>query len=173
MRITIKILRGLLTVLLCAVLLLNLWMLIQQVVLKKEAPEFLGYSQYVVTSGSMEPSFSAGDMILVKRQEEYGLLDVVAFRDSHGSTVTHRIVGSVSGQFITRGDANNTEDSELLPPENIIGKVRTVLPGVGKIALFFRSPLGLLTLLAVGLLLIKLPDWAGALKRKAEGRHAQ
>lgn len=170
MKVTIKILRGLLTAVLCVVLLLNIWMLVQQTVLKKEAPEVLGYSQYIVTSGSMEPSMSPGDLILIKSQESYGLGDVVTFRDSRGETVTHRIMGSVSGQFITQGDANNTEDGELLPPERILGKLRLVLPGAGGVLMFLRSPLGILVLLVVGVLLIKLPDWIGTAKDK--GRHS-
>lgn len=173
MKIVIHILRGILAVLLGAVILLNVWMLVQQSVMGKSTPQVFGYSQYIVTSGSMEPSFSAGDMILVKEQEEYNLGDVVTFLDPQGATVTHRIVGRVSGQFITQGDANNVEDQDLLPPGNILGKVQTVLPGAGSAAMFLRSPLGLLVLLAVGVLLIKLPDWAGALKTKVEAKHAQ
>ncbi len=173
MKVLIKILRGIFTVLLCVVLLFNIWMLVQQHVLKREAPEALGYSQYIVTSGSMEPTLSVGDMILVKGEKRYKLGDVVTFQNPGGSAVTHRIMGSVSGQFITQGDANNAEDQELLSPENIIGKVQVVLPGVGSAALFLRTPLGLLILLAAGLLLIKLPDWAGTLKTRAKGKHAQ
>lgn len=173
MKLTIKILRVLLTVLLCAVILLNGWMLIQQTVLKRETPELFGYSQYIVTSGSMETTFSAGDMILVKAQDEYSLLDVVTFRDSSGATVTHRIVGRVGEQFITQGDANNTEDQELLSPENILGKVQAVFPGMGSVVMFLRSPVGLILLILIGILLIKLPDWAGALKTRAEGKHSQ
>lgn len=172
MRVMIKIIRGLLTLILCAVILLNGWLLVQQRMLKKDAPEVFGYSQYIVTSGSMEPSIHAGDLILIKAQGSYQLGDVVTFLDGGGAAVTHRIMGSVSGQFITKGDANNTEDNDLLPPENIVGKLALVLPGAGEAVLFLRSPLGLLILLAAGVLLIKLPDWAGALKTKTRGKHA-
>lgn len=179
MRIMIKVIRVLLAVVLCAVILLNGWMLVQKAFLHRDAPEIFGYSQYIVTSGSMEPLLPTGAIILVKEQPEYGLGDVVAFR-SGGAVITHRLVGTVSGQFITQGDANNTEDPELLAPENILGKVQCVVGGpravavaIGKMTLFFRTPLGLLLLLAVGLLLIKLPDWVGALKTRAEGRHAR
>lgn len=172
MKVMIKILRGVLAALLCVVILLNVWMLVQQAVLKREAPRVFGFSQYIVTSGSMEPSFSPGDMILVKSREKYKLGDVVTFRSQSGETVTHRIVGSVSGQFITQGDANDTEDEDLLPPGNILGRLELVLPGMGSAANFLRSPLGLLVLLAAGVLIVKLPDWAGALKSKAKGKHA-
>lgn len=173
MRAMIKILRGALTAILCVVLLVNVWLLFQQAVLKKEAPQVLGYSHYIVTSGSMEPEFSAGDLVLVKSEDSYQLGDIVTFTDSVGAVVTHRITGRVDGQFITKGDANNTEDGELLAPENIIGRLQCVLPGVGSVVLFLRSPLGLLILIVFGVLLIKLPDWAGVLKTKARGRHAE
>ena len=168
MRVMIKVLRGVLTAVLCAVLLLNIWMLVQQTVLKREAPQVLGYSQYVVTTGSMEPNFSVGDLILVKAQDTYELGDVVTFHDESGATVTHRIMGTVGGQFITKGDANNTEDNELLPPERIIGKLWRVLPGMGFAIEFLRSPLGILLLLVVGVLLIKLPDWIGNVRERGK-----
>lgn len=157
----------------CVVLLFNVWMIIQQTVLGKTAPEVFGYSQYIVTSGSMEPEFSAGDMVLVKSEDAYNLGDIVTFTDADGSVVTHRITGSVEGMFITKGDANNIEDADLLAPENIIGKLQLVLPQVGNAMLFLRTPLGILCLLAVGLLIIKLPDWTGTLKTKARGKHAE
>ena len=173
MRVMIKVLRGLLTAVLCAVLLLNIWMLVQQTVLKREAPEVLGYSQYIVTSGSMEPNISVGDLILVKAQEQYELGDVVTFHDPAGATVTHRIMGKVSDQFITQGDANNTEDGDLLPPERIIGKLQLVLPGMGYAIEFLRSPLGILLLVAAGVLLIKLPDWIGNVRDRDKGQRYQ
>lgn len=166
MKVMIKVLRGVLTALLCVLLVLNIWMLVQQTVLKREAPQVLGYSQYIVTTGSMEPSLSPGDLIFVKAQETYELGDVVTFYDNGGATVTHRIMGKVSGQFITQGDANNTEDSELLPPEQIIGKLQMVLPGMGYFIDFLRSPVGIVILIFVGILLIKLPDWIGASKEQ-------
>ncbi len=172
MRIAIKILRGVITALLLFVIGINLWMLVQQTVFKKDPPEIFGYSQLVVTSGSMEPAFSAGDLIVIQQKEAYGLGDVVTFRDSSGALVTHRIVGSTEGRFITKGDANNVEDRDLLLPENIVGGLVTYLPALGRLMLFLRTPLGLCVLLVVGLLLIELPRLTGSLKRRGKGRHA-
>ncbi len=175
MKIAIKILQIILALVLCCALLFNLWMLTQQLVLKRDAPELFGYSQYIVTSGSMEPLFSPGDMILIKEQEEYELGDIITFRSSQNQTVTHKIVGKVEGKFITKGEANNVEDDELLPPENILGKLQVVLPGVGNVVIFLRSPLGILILVVAAVLLIGLP-WLldGAKnKEKPRGRHAQ
>lgn len=173
MRVMIKFLRGVLAAILCVVLCFNIWLLIQQTVMKKQAPEVFGYSQYIVTSGSMEPEMAVGDLVLVKSESEYKAGDVVTFIESSGAVVTHRIIGTVEDMFITKGDANNTEDGELLLPENIVGKVQLVLPGAGNAVAFLRSPLGLLIIIVAGFLLIKLPDWTGTLKTKARGRHAE
>lgn len=172
MKATIKVLRALLAVLLIAVIGLNLWMLVQQSVFHQDPPELLGYSQLVVTSGSMEPAFSAGDMIVIRQEEDYGLGDIVTFRLDGGELVTHRIVGSVEGSFITKGDANNTEDDALLAPENIVGKLVTCIPAVGSFLLFLRTPVGLFVLVVVGFLLIELPALLGA-RRQEKGRHAK
>lgn len=172
MRIAIKILRGIIAAILLAVIAANLWLGIQQSVLHRDPPELFGYSQLVVTSGSMEPEFSAGDVILIKEQDSYKLGDVVTFRDVSGALVTHRLVGRTQGQFITKGDANNVEDQELLPPERIVGGLVTYIPAVGQALLFLRTPLGLLLLVLVGFLLIEAPTLLGAMRKRGNGRHA-
>lgn len=172
MRLAIKILRGIITALLFLVVGVNLWLGIQQTVLHKDPPEIFGYSQLVVTSGSMEPEFSAGDVILIKAKDSYELGDVVTFRDNAGQLVTHRLVGRTEGMFVTQGDANNVEDDDLLAPGNIVGGLVTYIPAVGRLLLFLRTPFGLLLLVAVGILLIELPALAGALGKKRKGRHA-
>lgn len=172
MKIVIKVLRGVIIAVLTAVILANMWLLIQQKLLKRDPPGIFGYYHFIVTSGSMEPTFSAGDLVIARERESYRPGTVVTFRDGEGSLVTHRIVGTVEGSFITQGDANNVQDRELLSPDRIVAEVVTYIPGAGSIILFFRSPLGILVLLAVGVLLVEMPSWTGALRRKAKGKHA-
>lgn len=172
MKIAIKILRGIITVLLLAIVTANLWMGVQQSLLHRDPPSIFGYSQLVVTSGSMEPEFSAGDVILIRQGDSYELGDVVTFRDPAGALVTHRLVGRVDGMFVTKGDANNVEDEELLSPDDIVGKMVTYIPAMGQALLFLRTPLGLLLLIVVGFLLIELPTLTGVFREKERGRHA-
>lgn len=172
MKIVIKVLRGILTVFLFLIVAVNLWMAAQKAFFHKDPPQLLGYSQLVVTSGSMEPAFSAGDVILIHEESSYQPGQVVTFRDLQGELVTHRIVGTVEEKFITQGDANNTQDEELLTPDRIVGALVTYIPGVGSALLFFRTPLGIIVLALLGLLLIELPNWVGAFRKKGKGRHA-
>lgn len=172
MKAAINVLRAIVALLLTAVIGVNLWMLLQQSVFQKDPPEIFGYSQLVVTSGSMEPAFSAGDLIVIREADDYDLGDIVTFRLSGGELVTHRIVGSVEGSFITKGDANNTEDDDLLAPAQIVGKLVTYIPVVGSFLLFLRTPAGLLVLVVLGFVLIELPVLLGA-RRQEKGRHAR
>lgn len=171
MKTAIKVLRGVIATLLAVLIGANLWMLVQQTVFHKDPPELFGYSQLVVTSGSMEPAFSAGDMIVVHAEDEYALGDIVTFRNESGSLVTHRIVAITEGGFVTKGDANNVEDEELLTAESIVGKLVCCVPMIGSFLLFLRTPVGVGALVIVGFLLVELPALLGTVREK--GRHAK
>ena len=64
--------------------------------------------------------------------------------------VTHRIV-SISAdrsEFVTKGDANNTED-EPISADQIIGQYSGRIPKVGDFALFLQKPLGMVIFIGV------------------------
>lgn len=164
MKIILKALRIVITVLLCVLILANIWLLAARFIFHEDLPKLFGYSQAIVVSGSMEPTFSAGDMIIFREEEGCGVGDVVIFRQD-GVFVTHRIVAETEGGFITRGDANNTEDSETLDPTQIEGVLTAIVPGVGGVLSFLRTPLGILILILTGILLIEGPNIATALKK--------
>ena len=49
--------------------------------------------------------------------------------------MTHRIVAVLKDErsFITRGDANNTNDPSTVPFGNVVGKAELCLPGIGAV----------------------------------------
>lgn len=173
MKWTIKLLRGLIIAVLSLVIAMNLWLLIDQAVLKHDPPQIFGYSQLIVTTGSMEPSIRPGDVVIIREMDSYQMGDVVTFRDPEGSLVTHRIVGQNSEGFITKGDANNVEDDRLLKREQVVGGLVACLPMIGGLMLFLKSPLGILVLVVTGFLLIELPVWLAGRDEKTEGKHAK
>ena len=140
-----------LTALLCLILAANGWLMISRLWLGKQIPSVLGFAPIYVLSGSMEPTFSAGDMILIHKSPQYKPGDVVTFW-SGGELVTHRIIGEGPDGFIVKGDANNVRDEETIREKNIEGKVVAVLPFVWKIREFFRRPQGILLLVFAVLL---------------------
>lgn len=151
----LSIFRGMTVLFLALLLLLNLWLLASRFLLHKDLPKLFGYSHAVVLSGSMEPTFSPGDLLVFQEKERYHVEDVVVFRQG-SSLVTHRIVAETPDGFFTQGDANNTEDQDLLDPTQIEGILVWILPEVGNVMTFLISPLGILTLIMTGFLLIKL-----------------
>ncbi len=111
-------------------------------------PRLFGYQIYSVVSGSMEPAIPVGSLVYIKAQEPENVQegDVIAFygaRDS-ASIITHRVVENrvLMGEFITKGDANQTEDMNPIPYDHFIGKVTRSIPRVGGVAEIFTSRQG-------------------------------
>jgi len=138
---------------LALVLAASVWLILSKFWLKQEIPSVFGYSPIYVLSGSMEPVFSAGDMIIIHPQSQYEPGDVVTFY-SEGELVTHRIIGESLEGFTVKGDANNVQDEELVKAREIVGKQVLVLPHIGSIALFFRTGKGMMLLSAVVLVAV-------------------
>ena len=118
-------------------------------------PTVLGVAPMVVLSGSMsgtaEDHIEVGDLIFTKQADldQLKVGDVVAFMDG-SIVVTHRIV-SISAdrsEFVTKGDANNTED-EPISADQIIGQYSGRIPKVGDFALFLQKPLGMAVFIGI------------------------
>lgn len=76
---------------------------------------------YCVQTGSMEDNIHVGDYVLIYKKDNYNVGDVVTYqKDDY--FITHRIIRRENNEFITKGDANNTED-EKINLNKIIGKV--------------------------------------------------
>lgn len=79
-------------------------------------PRLFGYEIYSVVSGSMEPAIPVDSMVYIKKEapEDMKKDDVIAFYGARDSSaiITHRVVENriVMGEFITKGDANQTEE---------------------------------------------------------------
>lgn len=112
------------------------------------APRLFGYHIYSVISGSMEPEIPTGSLVYIKEAvpEEIQEGDVIAFYGAMDSNaiITHRVVENrvLMGEFITKGDANQTEDMNPIPYDNFIGIVVRSIPKVGQIAQLFTSQTG-------------------------------
>lgn len=148
-----KILYAAMAATLTVLLTVNLLSLGMRVLGHTDHPELFGWSQALVLTGSMEPAISAGDLILIHRENGYRVGDIITYAEGEAS-VTHRIVEETEEGYRTRGDANHGRDQEPVARDQVYGKVAAVIPGVGKIALFFRGNRGrlLLAVFAAGLI---------------------
>ena len=94
-----------------------------------------GYTPASITSGSMQPKLRPGDVVIAVGDGGSGIETgtIVVFEDpSRGDLVTHRIVGvNDDGSYVTKGDANGVNDAEAVPPENVRGVGKWVVPYVG------------------------------------------
>ena len=125
-----------------------------------QLPMPLGFGIAEVLSDSMYPTIKTGDVVIIVPQDEYQVGDIVAFQDDN-MVVTHRIVGvHENGDFITQGDANNTEDTHnndlALKEIYIYGKVVKTFEGIGPVVRVIKSPVVSVLLLIVAALLFIL-----------------
>ena len=97
----------------------------------------------VVLTGSMEPTLSPGDLVVVSPERATSIRpgDVITFaRPQHrGETLTHRVVQVRSASValpgrlavVTRGDANRTTERWTIPRDGTVGRLRAHVPGLG------------------------------------------
>lgn len=145
---------------LAIILLINLYNLAMRNIRHIDMPMLGGWGYAVVVSGSMEPAISVNDVVFIKAQPSYGRGDVITFIDQDSPSkalVTHRIARVEKDGFVTKGDANNTEDHGFVKLSDVQGKVRYVLPYVGATLLIAQTPRGVLLLILLALLFIELP----------------
>lgn len=160
-----KYLGWLLSAVAATVLIANVYTICVRLFTDDPQPDIFGWSWAVVVSGSMEPEIHTDDLVIVRDTGTYEIGEVVSFWDGN-AVVTHRIIGQTSDGFITKGDANNTSDTDPCPPENIVGEVAYVIPGVGTVIGYLRSPLGILGLILCALLLFVVPHALEENKKK-------
>ena len=113
-----------------------------------------GYGTAVVMSGSMEPTLSVGDMVVIRQEETYATGDVVVYQ-SRDSLVIHRIVSIGEDLFTARGDANNTDDDPIAL-RYIKGRLVMAVPFVGKLLQVLKSTPVVLVILVAAVMLMEL-----------------
>lgn len=151
-------------------LICNMVIIIKGSVNPEKPPSVFGITPMVVLSGSMsgtaEDHIEAGDLVFVGKADADKLVvgDIIAFMEE-GSTVvvTHRIIDIQQDDnggrlFITKGDANNTEDELPVTEDNLVGIFKLRIAKVGDFALFLQTPLGMILFIGVPLLAFIIYD---------------
>ena len=137
-----------------------------------------GLTPLVVQSGSMEPTVSAGSLLVNETTPAADLRrgDIVTVRRVDRTLVTHRIVHIThrgdSATLRLKGDANDAVDGEIYTVKEAGTKV-FVVPYAGWIAAWASSALGLFLLgLYVAFLLVTVVvDWRERSERSDRGDH--
>ena len=116
-------------------------------------PMPFGVGVSVVLSGSMEPKFSAGDLIVVVEADDYAINDIVVYQSAK-KAVVHRIIDIDEDRIITQGDANNVSDKPI-DKSCIKGKVLFSIPYFGYVVSFLKSTPGTLIVLVLAFFLFE------------------
>jgi signal peptidase I len=105
-----------------------------------------------VVSGSMSPEIPVGSAVLVNKQNDYFVNDVVTYKLG-SNLVTHRVFYA-GNYFLTKGDANESVDQKTVDKNDIIGKVVFSAPYLGYFQESTKSTSGLVGLILIPSLLI-------------------
>ncbi len=152
-------------VILIPVILINMIVIVNSYIHPDEIPGVFGIRPVAVLSGSMEETFMTGDLIFVKKTDSTTLKegDVICYLVD-GQAVTHRVIGIEQAEdggtaYITKGDANNTEDAEPVRPEQIQGVWNgRRLAGAGNFVVFLSSTTGMIVFIVCPVLLLIVWD---------------
>ena len=142
---TCNILLDFLIIILGIIILVNVYSFIQIKILNKDYSSFFGYSTFEVQTGSMKPSISPSDVIIVKSDKNPKVNDIITFKKKN-DFITHRVVEKSGNTYITKGDANNARDAAITS-DDIVGRVVHVLPKFGIIRKTILNPFVIITLI--------------------------
>lgn len=139
----------------CGLLLgINIYFVNANNLLGNKLPMPFGYGAAVVLSGSMEPTFSKDDLIIVKKKDSFDIGDIVVYQ-SNNSLVVHRVVSMDGDMVVTKGDANNIEDASF-DKSAIKGVVIGCIPSLGIVVNAIKTPAGTVVVLLCAFLLTEL-----------------
>ncbi len=138
-------LRRLLLVLAAVVLGTNVYLWNAHNLAGNALPMPFGYGVAVVLSGSMEPTLSVNDLVIIRETEQVEAGDVIVFQNGD-ELIIHRVVAATEEEIITRGDANDNDDSPITL-DAVKGKLVVAIPEIGLIARGLKQPIVILLLL--------------------------
>ena len=121
-------------------------------------PRLFNLTPYAVVSGSMEPSISVGSLVYISKKDfdEISKGDVITFVLNEDLIVaTHRVIDidKKDKTFITKGDANNTNDASPVYFKNLLGVVRYSIPIFGYLVFLLQDKVTIAFLFAIFIIL--------------------
>ena len=134
----IKIITNIILIILFAILALIIFVKAKTLISGKNYFSLFNYSVFEVATGSMNPAINKNDIIVTKKVDNYEINDIITFQKDQ-DYITHRILSKNNDTFITKGDANNTEDTPI-SKDKIIGKVIKIYPNLGIWKNIFSNP---------------------------------
>ena len=133
----------------------------------------LGWQLQAVQTGSMSPTYPVGSLLVTgavnPADVEPGTALVFEDPATPGRIVTHRVVAFAAGAelgFVTRGDANRTNDVAPVPARYVRGQVLWHVTHLGTVMDFLQWPRSFLLLVVGPAALLALGEVRGRLARR-------
>lgn len=152
-----------LCIILIPILAINVTLIAKSYINTEEVPSIGGVLPLIVLTDSMYPEIHSGDLIIchIEDAEDIKVGDVISYFDPAGngtSIVTHRVTEVTTEDgglaFRTKGDANNVEDSMLVPADKLVGVYQKRIPSMGNVAMFMQTTQGLIICVVCPILLL-------------------
>lgn len=105
-------------------------------------PRVGGATPYTVLTGSMRPTYPPGTLIVSRPVDarDIHIGDAITFQLKSGeaTVVTHRVIATRMGEdgkleFLTQGDANNTQDKDPVRAVQVRGRLWYAVPYLGHV----------------------------------------
>jgi signal peptidase len=135
-----------------------------------------GYRLESVRSGSMQPTYQVGSLLVVAPVDPAAVRVGTALSfisPADGLLETHRVIEIVNNAdglaFRTRGDANRTPDKFIVPASAARGTVRWSVPRLGDLMRWFAWPRGFILLVVTPLVVLAVTE---GVSRRRRGRPA-
>ncbi len=156
-----------LCVILLPILIINVTLIIRSFTNREEVPSVGGIFPLIVLTDSMYPDIQSGDLIFCRTEDPENIKvgDYIAFFDPAGngtSIVTHSVVEIAEQNgglaWITRGIANNADDSVPVPADKLVGVYKSRIPKLGNVVMFMQTTAGLIVCVVCPIILLVLWD---------------
>ncbi|WP_194420755.1 signal peptidase I [Microbacterium abyssi] len=152
-------------------------MLVLTAMLVLGVPWATGASAFTSSDGSMAPALPQGVLIVTQpvRAEDIEIADVIAFRPIAGdpTVVTHRVVDTARGHFITKGDANAAPDPEPVHETQVLGRLWYSVPLLGWLNAAVTGPWRAAALPVVAAVVCGYAAWTLVLRSRSRRRNRQ
>jgi signal peptidase len=119
---------------------------------------------FVIETASMQNVCPVGSIVIVDNSspEQLKAGDIISFvADEKLTVVTHRITqnDTENEKIYTKGDMNNTPDSNPVDYKNVIGKVRFTVPKLGYVLLGVKNKTAKIIIAAAAVLAVAYCLW--------------
>lgn len=179
---TLDIVGIILMIIFLPIIVVNMILVVQGWVNPDEVPMLFDRAPLIVLSDSMtiekdndgniiNGAFNKNDIIFIKKIDPETLKadDIITYRDKDGDLVTHRIfsIDTEDGitTFTTIGDYTHQLDQYPVTYEQVVGIYTGRLAGMGKVAHFLQTPLGIVIVIGVPFIALLVLD---IIKKKKE-----